>query len=141
MSLLISAGMPALSCYSRAICGRGTGSFRKESVARKARTTSDSNWCSTPNLQHLRAPGPALFWVQWKFRGCQSFTSPRPRPYSTWAPSPMFGGSYPLWPLFLRGNSTQTIPHERRHLKGRKFLHCCADASNQSDRKGATSTS
>ena len=62
MTLLISAGMPAISCYSRAICGRGTGCFRKESVTCTARTTSDLNWCSTPNLQHLRAPGPALFW-------------------------------------------------------------------------------
>ena len=26
------------------------------------RTSPDLNWCSTPNLQHLRAPGPALFW-------------------------------------------------------------------------------
>ena len=57
-SLLISAGMP-LSCFSRAICGRGTGCFRKESVTRTARTTSEMNWCATLNLQHLRAPGPA----------------------------------------------------------------------------------
>ena len=26
------------------------------------RTSPDLNWCSTPNLQHLRAPGPAQFW-------------------------------------------------------------------------------
>ena len=77
MTLLISAGMPALSCYSRAICGRGTGCFRKESVICTARTTSELNWCSTPNLQHLRAPGPARFWSDGSSGGAQSFTSPR----------------------------------------------------------------
>ena len=40
-------------------------------------------------------------------------------------------------PLLLQGNSTPTIPHDLRHLKGRKFPHGCADASNESCRKGS----
>ena len=60
-SIFISTGMPSLSCYSRAICCRGTGCFRKESVTRTAMTTFELSWCSTPNLQHLRAPGPVWF--------------------------------------------------------------------------------
>ena len=62
MTLLISAGMPAIRCYSRANCGQGTGCLRKESVTCTASTTCNLNWCSTPNIQHLQAPRPAQFW-------------------------------------------------------------------------------
>ena len=41
------------------------------------------------------SPWTCLVQVQRKFRGCQNFTSPSPRPYSTWTPSPMFGGACP----------------------------------------------
>ena len=37
------------------------------------------------------------------------------------------------FPLFLHGNSTQTIPHELHH----KFPHGCADASGESNKNGS----
>ena len=46
-------------------------------------------------------------------------------------------GRVPLMPLFLHGNSTPTIPHELRHLQRSKFPHCCADAADESGRKGS----
>ena len=105
----------------------GEDDFRFELVFYTESTTPSSPW----NCQVL---------VQRKFRGCPSFTSPR-RPVLYVGPvsDVRAPGARTLDTLFLRGNST--IPHERRHLKGRKFPHCCADASNESGRKVATSTS
>ena len=40
-------------------------------------------------------------------------------------------------PLFLHSNSTPTIPHELRHLQRSKFPHGCADAADESGRKGS----
>ena len=43
----------------------------------------------------------------------------------------------PLMPLFLSANSTPTIPHQLCHLQRSKFPHCCADALNESSKKGS----
>ena len=77
-----------------------------------------------------------------EIHGVPKFYLPSPTPVLYAGPmSNVLRPHVPLIPLFLRGNSTPTIPHKRRHLKGRKFPHCSADASNESSRKGATPTS
>ena len=40
-----------------------------------------------------------------------------------------------LMPLFLLGNSTQTIPHQPRQHRSSKFPHGLADAANALDKK------
>ena len=46
-------------------------------------------------------------------------------------------GRVPLMPLFLHGNSTPTIAHLLCHLQRSKFPHGCADATDESGRKGS----
>ena len=38
-------------------------------------------------------------------------------------------GRVPLFPCFLQGNATPTIPHKLRHLKGSAFQYRTADAA------------
>ena len=44
-------------------------------------------------------------------------------------------GRVPLFPLFLKGNSTPTIPHKLRHLKGSAFQFGNADAAAADGRR------
>ena len=135
-SFLIGAGMPALTCHLRPSDGRlpktisdaysdvGEDDFRVELVYYTESTSPSSPWTCT-------------VLVQRKFRGCQNFTSPRPRTYSTWALSLMFGGAYPVSRKQLSTNYPTRAPTLHRYLKGRKFPRCCAHASNESSRKGS----
>ena len=113
-SLVIIASMPALSCYSCAICGRGTGGFRKDQwhvrpVVGTVRTSPDLNWCSTPNLQHLRAPGPDQFWSNGN-SGDAKVLRALAHASTLRGPVSNFWGRVPLIPLFLQGSFTPTIP-------------------------------
>jgi hypothetical protein len=44
-------------------------------------------------------------------------------------------GRVPLFPLFLDGNATPTIPHHLRHLKASAFQHGAADAATEPHRR------
>ena len=43
----------------------------------------------------------------------------------------------PLFPLFLKGNATPTIPHKLRHLKGSAFQFGTADAAAADGSRGS----
>ena len=47
------------------------------------------------------------------------------------------GGRPPKPAMDTYSNSTPTIPHELRHLQSSKFPHGCADAADESGRKGS----
>ena len=46
-------------------------------------------------------------------------------------------GRVPLFPLFLDGNATPTIPHHLRHLRASAFQHGTADAATPDGRRGS----
>ncbi len=46
-------------------------------------------------------------------------------------------GRVPLFPLFLDGNATPTIPHHLLHLKASAFQHGAADAAKPEGRRGS----
>ena len=46
----------------------------------------------------------------------------------------------PLFPSFLKGNATPTIPHKLRHLKGSAFQFGIADTAAADGSSGATCT-
>ena len=46
-------------------------------------------------------------------------------------------GRVPLFPLFLDGNATPTIPHHLRHLRASAFQHGAADAATPDGRRGS----
>ena len=46
-------------------------------------------------------------------------------------------GRVPLFPCFLQGNATPTIPHKLRHLKGSAFQYGAADAAAADGRRGS----
>ena len=52
---------------------------------------------------------------------------PSPTPILFVAPLNNVLGRVPLFPLFLDGNATPTIPHHLRHLKASAFQHGAAD--------------
>ena len=70
-------------------------------------------------------------------KGIRKFYDPSPTPILYVGPISNVLGRVPLMPLFLHGNSTPTIPHQLRHLQRSKFPHGCADASDESGRKGS----
>ena len=47
----------------------------------------------------------------------------------TVGPCNLMLGRVPLFPLFLKGNATPTLPHKLRHLKGSKFQYGTADVA------------
>ena len=53
------------------------------------------------------------------------------------APCDLMLGRVPLFPLFLNGNSTPTIPHKLRHLKGSTFQFGNANAAAADGRGGS----
>ena len=61
---------------------------------------------------------------------------PSPTPILYVGPVSNVLGRVPLMPLFLRGNSTPTIPHCFRNLQRSKFPYCCADVAKESGWKG-----
>ena len=54
---------------------------------------------------------------------------PSPTPILFVAPLNNVLGRVPLFPLFLDGNATPTIPHHLRHLKARAFQHGVTDTA------------
>ena len=70
-------------------------------------------------------------------RGIRKCYDPSPTPILYVGPISNVLGRVPLMPLFLHSNSTPTIPHELRHLQRSKFPHGCADAADESGRKGS----
>ena len=65
---------------------------------------------------------------------------PSPTPILYVGPCDLMLGRVPLFPLFLKGNATPTIPHKLRHLKGSAFQFGGADAAAADSRRGATCT-
>ena len=70
-------------------------------------------------------------------RGVRKMYEPSPTPILYVGPVSNVLGRVPLMPLFLRGNSTLTIPHQLRHLQRSRFAHGCADALDGSGKKGS----
>ena len=62
---------------------------------------------------------------------------PSPTPILFVAPYSNMLGRVPLFPLFLDGNDTPTIPYHLRSLKGSAFPHGHADSANQDGRRGS----
>ena len=62
---------------------------------------------------------------------------PSPTPILYVAPCENMLGRVPLFPCFLQGNATPTIPHKLRHLKGSAFQYGTADAAAADGRKGS----
>jgi hypothetical protein len=46
-------------------------------------------------------------------------------------------GRVPLFPCFLDGNTTSTIPHKYAPRQKQAFAFCCADGSGQGSRRGS----
>ena len=65
---------------------------------------------------------------------------PSPTPILYVGPCDLMLGRVPLFPLFLKGNATPTIPHKLRHLKGSAFQFGTADTAAADARRGATCT-
>jgi hypothetical protein len=78
-----------------------------------------------------------LFSTFTEARGVLKYYDPSPTPILYVGPIANLLGRVPLMPLFLLGNSAPTIPHQLRHLQRSKFPHCCADAADESGRKGS----
>ena len=62
---------------------------------------------------------------------------PSPTPILYVGPCDLMLGRVPLFPLFLKGNSTPTIPHKLRHLKGSAFQFGTADAAAADGSRGS----
>ena len=62
---------------------------------------------------------------------------PSPTPILYVGPCDLMLGRVPLFPLFLKGNATPTIPHKLRHLKGSAFQFGTADAAAADGRRGS----
>ena len=62
---------------------------------------------------------------------------PSPTPILFVAPLNNVLGRVPLFPLFLDGNATPTIPHHLRHLRASAFPHGAADAAKPDGRRGS----
>ena len=69
--------------------------------------------------------------------GVQKLYEPSPTPilYAGLAADVL--GRVPLMPLFLLGNSTQTIQYQLRQHRSARFLHRLADAGDESGWKGS----
>ena len=65
---------------------------------------------------------------------------PSPTPILYVGPCDLMLGRVPLFPLFLKGNATPTIPHKLRHLKGSAFQFGIADTAAADGSSGATCT-
>ena len=61
---------------------------------------------------------------------------PSPTPILYVGPCDLMLGRVPLFPLFLKGNATPTIPHKLRHLEGCAFQFGTADAAAADGRRG-----
>ena len=62
---------------------------------------------------------------------------PSPTPILFVAPCNLMLGRVPLFPLFLHGNTTPTIPHSLRSVKRSAFEHGTADAADPLGRRGS----
>ena len=62
---------------------------------------------------------------------------PSPTPILYVAPCNLMLGRVPLFPCFLQGNATPTIPHQLRHLKASAFQFGIADAVAVDGRRGS----
>ena len=62
---------------------------------------------------------------------------PSPTPILYVASCDLMLGRVPLFPCFLQGNATPTIPHKLRHLKGSTFQYGTADAAAADGRRGS----
>jgi hypothetical protein len=86
--------------------------------------------------------GPDDFQMQLPARGPMDHATtklyePSPTPILFVAPLNNVLGRVPLFPLFLDGNATPTIPHHLRHLKASAFPHGAADAAKPEGRRGS----
>ena len=62
---------------------------------------------------------------------------PSPTPILFVASCHLILGRVPLFPCFLDGNSTPTIPHKLRHLKASTFPHGTTDVAAADGRRGS----
>ena len=62
---------------------------------------------------------------------------PFPTPVLYVAPCELMLSRVPLFPCFLQGNATPTIPHKLRHLKASAFQYGIADAAAVDGRRGS----
>ena len=69
--------------------------------------------------------------------GVQKLYEPSPTPIHFVAPCQHVLGRVPLFPLFLDGKATPTIPYKYRQLQRAKFPHGSTDSSNAAGRKGS----
>ena len=60
-----------------------------------------------------------------------------PTPVLYVAPCELMLSRVPLFPCFLQGNATPTIPHNLRHLKASAFQYGIADAAAVDGRRGS----
>ena len=63
---------------------------------------------------------------------------PSPTPILYVRPVSNVLGLLPLMPMFLSGNSMQTIQHCLSNLQRSKFPYSCADVAKESGRKGSS---
>ena len=70
-------------------------------------------------------------------RATTKLYKPSPTPILYVAPCHLMLGRVPLFPCFLQGNATPTIPHKLRQLKGSAFQCGTADAAAADGRKGS----
>ena len=52
-------------------------------------------------------------------------------------PCDLILGRVPLLPLFIKGNTTATIPHKLRHINGSTFQFVTADAAAADGSRGS----
>jgi len=70
-------------------------------------------------------------------RATTKLYEPSPTPILYVAPCELMLGRVPLYPCFLQGNATPTIPHKLRHLKASAFQYGIADAAAVDGRRGS----
>ena len=69
-------------------------------------------------------------------RATTKLYEPSPTPILYVGPCENMLGRVPLFPCFLQGNATPTIPHKLRHLKASAFQYGIADAAAVDGRRG-----
>ncbi len=125
-----TVGMPVSSFSSLAFCVRRMAGCLKTKHTKLALMTVYTTWFSSVPLKSSNCLSRGL-WRTLEWSSCMN----RPlHPSSTW----LMLGRVPLIPLFLAGNSTQTIPHMFSKRKDSGFQYGCADAAATAWRRGSS---
>jgi hypothetical protein len=120
-----TVGMLNPSSTSLATYALLVGDCRRMDSSRPVLMTCCSTWYSSNTFEELKLPikGPM------EDAGVIKLYVPSPTPCLYVAPVENITGRVPLFPLFLAGNSTPTVPHCYSKRKDTGFPMGCADSA------------